>query len=193
MMQRTGFRRRYDPQQWRDLFNKLFMEERPYWNRFAKDRLPEWFKERCLEIDPDIVFQFMVPMTVDYRGCDPTKHPDGVWAICKRLPLTRWLHKRWLLGLYDDNGRFQRPSHETLKALRRARDHWRRDRLDILEQEFDREAKGKNRQAERDDENWARTKVEKCMSWAGLLTHAGRMVSMHSGNRTAKGQLLPSA
>ena len=79
--------------------------------------------------------------TVVVCGAPETDRPTVDLAVHPaQVAGTRWLHKRWTMGLYGPHGYPMRPGHATLRALRMARDLHRRQHTRALEDAFDRHA-----------------------------------------------------
>jgi len=112
------------------------MPQRPDWNRMGP-RLPGWFRKKLKRIDPLLVPQFIPPtFVVGKDGANGEQFPNGVWAICRRIRQTGWLHRRWVLGLFDMHGNSCEPRIQDIHAIQQARDYWRRNKADDLDREF---------------------------------------------------------
>lgn len=122
------------------------MPVRPDWNAMGP-RLPLWFRQGLKRIDKRLVLQFVPPSNHAEGGCDPTQHPFGAWAICRRMRRTRWLCKRWVYNLTAPNGLPIPPTRDLLKMLKRATALWRRGQHDRMEDMFDRAMKAKHQAA----------------------------------------------
>lgn len=113
------------------------MPERRDWNAMGP-ALPGWFRAYLRRIDPMLVLQFVPPRTHAKGGCDPAQHPFGVWAICRRMPTTGWLAKRWVYSMSTPEGLPLAPTRDLVELLIRTRDLCRRDQAEQLENHFDR-------------------------------------------------------
>jgi len=112
------------------------MEPNRAWNRLGP-KLPAWFRLRLRRIDPQLALQFMPPREVDADGLDPVQYPEGAWVVCRRMRGTRWLVKRWVVALTDNYGRYCEPGLDMCAMIRMARDLWRQNRMDVLEDVLD--------------------------------------------------------
>lgn len=111
-------------------FRRYYMRAREDWNR-AGPALPLWFKLQLRRIDRRLKLQF-VPG--DAPGMP---WPAGAWYICSRIPRTKWLAKRAVYMLVQQDGSPIPPSRDLIRVLRRARQDRRRGRLDALERQHE--------------------------------------------------------
>ena len=103
------------------------------WNA-AGPAVPLWFRRRLRRIDPQLVLQF-IPPSRDGKagGVNPQMCPRGAWAICRRMRKTRFLFKRWVMGLTDSKGNPVRPTMALVHVIKVAKMLWRKGRVDRLE------------------------------------------------------------
>jgi hypothetical protein len=139
------------------------MQERRDWNAMGP-KLPVWFREFLEEIDPDLVLQFVPPRPFAKGGCDPTQHPFGVWAICRRMPQTGWLFKRHVFDLSTPQGLPCPPTRDLCEMLLHSRGLWRTGKLDQLESLFDRAMAAKQRSAVEASRARLHERIEKRLS-----------------------------
>lgn len=113
------------------------MKPRPDWNRMGP-KLPNWFRVRLKRMDSMLCPQFIPPREPNgTEGVTQEIFPHGVWAICRRLPRTGWLHKRWCWRLTDDHGNYRPPDWHTVKLLRWCIALHRRNQHHRIEEQFD--------------------------------------------------------
>ena len=117
--------------------HRFFMSPRPDWNSLGP-YVPGWFRARLKRIDKRLVLQFMPPATQVPGGVNAALHPQGVWAICRRLPRSGLLYKRWIFSLSDEKGRYRGVTMDMIDMLRYSRNLWRRGQVGKLEEWFDR-------------------------------------------------------
>lgn len=121
----------------RKWINKCAVSPRPDWNRLGP-HVPSWFRRELRKIDPRLAMQFIPPMTVDPAGVSPHLFPGGMWAICRKMPHSGMLCKRWNMTLTNQYGFYQKPTRETVRVLRMSKLMHRMGRGHELEQMFDR-------------------------------------------------------
>lgn len=100
------------------------MMPRSDWNEIGPT-IPDWFEADLKEIDEYLCLQFMPPNYVDPDGVDHNQFPYGVWVICRYLPESEWLLKRWTWHLADARGHYSPPDGNTLAILKYAYDCYR--------------------------------------------------------------------
>ncbi len=100
------------------------MMPRPDWNKIGP-KVPGWFRAKLKQMDRYLYLQFMPPNYVDPDGVDHQQFPYGVWTICRYLPHSRWLLKRWTWHLADAQGNYSPPDGNTIAILKYAYDCYR--------------------------------------------------------------------
>ena len=100
------------------------MMPRPDWNRIGP-KIPKWFRAKLKKLDKYLYLQFMPPSYADPDGVDGNQFPYGVWTICRYLPNSRWLLKRWTWHLSDAQGFYSPPDGNTVAILKYAYDCYR--------------------------------------------------------------------
>lgn len=160
-------------------FREYLMPERKDWNMVGP-HIPDWFMERLPEIDPDLVLQFIPPDTFTEDGCNSDQFPLGVLAICRKLPQTGWLFKRWVYGLFDKDGLPVPPSWPLLNTLRIAHFDHVNHNAGRLERQLDRychqlktekTTKSKNRLRERIDNQMRALDMQATMTPRIFMPH----------------------
>lgn len=118
-------------------FRENFMPIRRDWNQLGPP-VPGWFRSRLRRIDPKLRLQFIpVQSTKNPRGVHPSLFPSGAWAVCRYLPRTGMLHKRWTLALADEQGNYKPPTEGLCRLIAYARDVFLHGEMHKLEQYFD--------------------------------------------------------
>ncbi len=112
------------------------MEPRPDWNAIGP-RLPAWFRPALKRVDARLRLQYMPPRCIDPDGVDDRQFPYGVWTICRVMPGSKWLMRRWTMSLSDERGQPQEPGPDTIAMLRYSRDVWRRGEIEELDRALD--------------------------------------------------------
>lgn len=115
-------------------FKAWYMLRRKDWNAMGP-RLPLWFRLALKRIDRRLVLQFIPPRNKDNPG--GSNWPNGAWYICSRIKRTRWITRRAVFVLVDDNDEFLPPDRDMIRALRQAKRLRRRCQLDALEKEYE--------------------------------------------------------
>lgn len=102
---------------------KSLMPVRKDWNRKGPP-VPRWFRAKLKRIDPRLVLQYMPPCDPRDvgKGVDNRIYPNGVWAVCRRLPRTGYLLKQWVYCITDPQTKEHRPNVAVLRAIKYCRD-----------------------------------------------------------------------
>lgn len=153
------------------------MPERRDWNAMGPV-LPAWFRGYLRRIDPSLVLQFVPPSTHAKGGCSPERNPFGVWAICRRMPNTGWLCKRWVYDLSTPDGRHLPPTRDLVELLIKARDLWRKGQMDHLENLFDRNMAARQKEAEAESKQRMAERIEQRMRRMGLRDRIKPRISL---------------
>ena len=100
-------------------FRRYFMPRDARWNRMGH-KLPLWFRLAIRRIDRRLCLQFIPPKSkVGKNGVSDAQFPHGVWYICSKLKNNpRWLGKRAVYVLVDEDGKPTMPDRDLLKLLR---------------------------------------------------------------------------
>jgi len=117
--------------------NDWLMPVRRDWNRRGP-YVPRWFRRHLKRIDPLLTLQFIPPARTQGDGINPARHPQGVWAICRRLRRTKFLFKRWTFSLSDRYGRLTIPTMDMIHVIAKAHRLWRQGQAHQVEEQFDR-------------------------------------------------------
>jgi hypothetical protein len=164
------------------------MPERRDWNAMGPP-MPGWFRAYLRKIDPTLVLQFVPPRSHAEGGCDPSRNPFGVWAICRRMPNTGWLCKRWVYSMAKADGTWLPPTRDLVELLIKARNNWRRGRLDDMEATFDRHVAIKRKEAVAQSKERLHQRIDNRMRAANMREFYNRRVVVPGG--MPAGMVLP--
>ena len=101
-------------------FTNWYQLRRPEWNRMGP-QLPLWFQRQIKRVDPRLCLQFVPPKSEEIPDGGPTKWKNGAWHICSEIPRSRWLARRSVFVLVEQNGEIIEPDHELIPILLHAR------------------------------------------------------------------------
>lgn len=131
-------RRRYGSGLLKKVLRAGLMYPSHRWNLMGPP-IPRWFKKAISSFDRLLTLQFMPPASErDPDGVSPTTFPRGVWAICRRLPRSKMLLKKWTWHLTDEEGNYSPPGGDTVRVLRQAFKYHRQGMGTKMEESLDR-------------------------------------------------------
>ncbi len=118
-------------------FASYYMRRRPEWNRLGPP-LPLWFKRALRSVDSRLILQFIPPVSMDPRGIAGVQFRKGAWYICAKLRRNRkWISKRAVFALVDEQGRPVAPTRDIIRLLREAKKDRHREGASRVEKAFE--------------------------------------------------------
>jgi hypothetical protein len=154
-------------------FRQYFMPERRDWQNIGPV-IPTWFRARLRRIDPQLVLQYIPPVTTHPDGVNAVLFPRGVVALCRRLHRTRLLHKTWVLSLADEQGRYQAPTPGLVRLLIYARNQWKRGGGQRLHKYFDQTMQIALSDRRREDRDRLLCSIAETMRRTGMTSYPER-------------------
>lgn len=154
------------------------------WNRQGP-HIPGWFRRRLVKIDRTLVLQFMPPMHplefLRAGGVDCRLFPDGLWAVCRKLPRSGMLLKKFVWTLTGVGCRHTRPSFQTLRIIRKVRNLARQNRTELLDRRLDSYVARMAKEEKDEGRAWLADRIVKaCRAHEITKSSLGRpTVSMH--------------